>query len=111
MPDPKPSSSHRRISGGKIRPRKSIEDEPAGSPDALRYEPVPPEERKQVVKGGPVMMKTIVVKDEHGLIVSVTKIAPDARFGVGIKPQPGQVVTEFEAGSIAEDPFPGQQDV
>jgi hypothetical protein len=52
-------------------------------------------------------MKTIVVKDERGQIVSVTKIAPDAKFGVGVKPQQGQVVTELEAGSLAEDPFSG----
>ncbi len=110
MPDPKPPRSHRKLSGGKVRPHDSIEGERTETGEATRYEPVPPEERN-VTKGGAVTMKTIVVKDERGQIVSVTKIAPDAKFGVGVKPQQGQVVTELEAGSLAEDPFAEQQDV
>jgi hypothetical protein len=28
----------------------------------------------------------IVVQDENGQTVSVTRVAPDAKFGVGVKP-------------------------
>jgi hypothetical protein len=38
--------------------------------------------------------------------VSVTKVAPDAKYGVGVKPQPGQTIKEYAAGTLAEDPFP-----
>ena len=110
MPDPKPTRSHRRRSGGEVRHQNSIDDDRIESGAAAKYESVPPEERTLASKAGPTMVRTIVVKDERGQIVSVTKIAPDARFGVGVKAQTGQVVTELETGSLAEDPFAAQQD-
>ena len=50
--------------------------------------------------------KVILVHDSAGKIVSVTQVAPDARHGVGIKPNPGHTVKEFEVtGALAETPL------
>jgi hypothetical protein len=40
--------------------------------------------------------KTIVVRDENGQIVSVTHVARDTPYGVGVKPAPGHIVKEIE---------------
>jgi hypothetical protein len=47
--------------------------------------------------------KTLVVRDEKGQIVSVTHVSRDTRYGVGIKPGPGQVVKEFETSEDLRD--------
>ena len=81
--------------------------EPLASDEPERYQAVPPEDRVMVRprEGTAAVVRTIVVRDERGQLVSVTKVAPDARFGVGVKPNPGHTVTEFEAGTLAENPF------
>jgi len=67
---------------------------------------VPPNARRPVEApdGTAAVVKTIIVQDETGKIVSVTRVAPDARFGVGVKAKPGQTVREVEAGSLADAP-------
>ena len=72
-----------------------------------KYDKLPPGEGgpSQPGPGVPVIRKTIVVRDEQGQVVSITNIAPGARFGVGVKPKPGQTVTEYAAGTFTEDPF------
>ena len=88
--------------GSDFAERENDSPERAGRPET-----VPPEERKDAAQAGPIapVVHTIVVRDEKGRIVSVTRVAPDARFGVGVKPPPGHTVAEFEAGTLAEDPF------
>ena len=82
------------------------EQEPASSQEA-EYHTVPPEDHREPepTLGMASTVRTIVVRDERGQVVSVTKVPPDARFGVGVKTEPGQTMTEFEAGTLAEDPF------
>lgn len=98
--------ARRRKSGGPSA-GGFAEQEPESSEQAGRYEAVPPEERKAVEpgQGAAPVVHTIVVRDEHGRVVSVTRVAPDAKFGVGVKAPPGHTVREFEAGTLAEDPF------
>ena len=74
-----------------------------------RYLSVPPDDRRQTgsTPGTARVVRTLVVRDAAGRVVSVTKVAPDAMFGVGVKPPPGHTVTEVEAGTLAEDPFGG----
>jgi hypothetical protein len=81
--------------------------EPLASDETERYQTVPPEDRvtARPPEGTAAVVRTIVVRDEQGQLVSVTKVASDARFGVGVKPKPGHTVTEFEAGTLAENPF------
>jgi hypothetical protein len=107
MADENESEAHRMIPGGALN--QQIHDEQQALREDIKYESVPPGERKQITerKGVAGVVKTIVVHDERGQIVSVTKVAPDATFGVGVKPQPGQTVKEYEAGTLAEDPFSG----
>lgn len=102
----KPNQS-RRISGGPAQHDKATKEERGESERGTRYESVPPEDKKQrtAQQGVARVIKTIVVHDERGQIVSVTKVSPEARFGVGVKPQPGQTVKEYEAGTLAEDPL------
>ena len=109
MADEEEAEAHRMISGGALDQEKHAHDEQRALGEDIKYESVPPEERKQVAerKGVAGVVKTIVVHDERGQIVSVTKVAPDAKFGVSVKPQPGQTVKEYEAGTLAEDPFSG----
>lgn len=80
-------------------------------PPNARYDALPPEDRlpPQSGRGTAVVFKTIVVRDERGQIVSVTKVAPDARYGVAVQPEPGQTVKEYAAGTLAEEPFPRSQ--
>jgi hypothetical protein len=110
MTDKKKPSPRGRMSGGPQQDHKPTKKEERRGPErALKYESVPPEERKlgAAQEGVAGVVKTIVVHDERGQIVSVTKISPDAKFGMGVKPQAGQVVKEYEAGTLAEDPFFG----
>jgi len=111
MANEKKPTPRRRMSGGPLQHHKPTKEELRDPEQAPKYEPVPPEDRKQGAarEGVAAVVKTIVVHYERGQIVSVTKIAPDAKFGVGVKPQPGQVVKEYEAGSLFEDPFAGPQ--
>lgn len=51
-----------------------------------------------VVRGG----KTLVVHDEKGRIVSITRVSPNSPYGVGIKPGPGQVVREYETENLQD---------
>jgi len=64
---------------------------------------VPPKGRRAVPAQDDTgaVVKTIIVQDETGKIVSVTRVAPDARFGVGVKAKPGQIVREVETVSDA----------
>jgi hypothetical protein len=111
-------TAHARQSGGPwTEPARAKHETEAGAahePEAAgtppRYETVPPEERRvgQRRTNTAAVVKTIVVKDARGQVVSVTKVATDAKFGVGVKPPPGHTVTELEAGTLAEDPFPKQ---
>lgn len=108
-----PEGTHGRKSGG---PWAGGDLAGPGSPgEAARYQTVPPDERQEgsPAEGTAPVVRTLVVRDESGRVVSVTKVAPDARFGVGVKPPPGHTVTELEAGTLARDPFahnePGEQ--
>lgn len=96
-------ASGRKKSGGPVKKQHV-----ASPPDKGRDDALPPEDRpaSQSGIGIAVVAKTIVVRDERGQIVSVTKVAPDAQYGVGVKPQPGQTIMEYAAGTLAEDPFP-----
>lgn len=49
-----------------------------------------------VIRGG----KTLVVHDEKGQIISVTRVSADSPYGVGVKPGPGQIVKEYEAEDL-----------
>jgi hypothetical protein len=51
-----------------------------------------------VVRAG----KSIVVHDQTGQIVSVTRVSPDSPYGVGVKAGPGQVVKEYEAEDLQD---------
>ena len=112
MANEKERDAHRMMSGGALDQQKSIHEEQQALEEAIEYESVPPGERKDIAeqKGVASVVKTIVVHDEHGQIVSVTKVAPDAKFGVGIKPETGQTVKEYEAGTLAKEPFSGPRD-
>jgi hypothetical protein len=109
MADEKELEMHRILSGGALDQQKHAHEEQQALNEAIKYESVPPGERKHVTeqKGVASVVKTIVVHDDRGQIVSVTKVAPDAKFGVGVKPEPGQTVKEYEAGTLAADPFAG----
>lgn len=106
MSNPRKPVANRKRSGG---PWKKQDTEKSGN--TAKYEAVPPEDRKVIEssQGTASVVKTIIVHDERGQIVSITKVAPDAKFGVGVKPQPGQVVKEYAAGTLAKDPFPQLQ--
>jgi hypothetical protein len=112
MDDPNEQAGHRRRSGGPMRQAADTTEE--GAQPAVRqqparsetYESVPPEDRRiRVSRQTPGVVKTIFVRDEQGQIVSVTRVSPDAQFGVGVEPPPGHTVEEVEAGTLAEDPF------
>ncbi len=107
MSNPRKPIAGRKRSGGPLKKQDTEKSE-----NTAKYESVPPEDRKAVESSqGPAAdVKTIIVHDERGQIVSITKVAPDAKFGVGVKPQPGQVVKEYAAGTLAKDPFPQLQD-
>lgn len=102
MPNTQKPHSGRRKSAGPVKKQEAVTQ-----PEEFRYERVPPEERlpAQLGQGVAVVAKTIVVRDERGEIVSVTKVDPGAKYGVGVKPQPGQTIKEYAAGTLAEDPF------
>jgi hypothetical protein len=99
--------AHSRKSGGPWAGRDFGGQEEETSDQSGSYEAVPPEERRVATSSGTTapVVRTIVVRDEQGRVVSVTKVAPDAKFGVGVEAPPGHTVTEFEAGTLAEDPF------
>lgn len=101
---PDPATRGRR-SGGPWASGDFGESVGPESPD--RYLSVPPDDRRQTgtTPGTARVVRTLVVRDAAGRVVSVTKVAPDAMFGVGVKPPPGHTVTEVEAGTLAEDPF------
>jgi hypothetical protein len=113
MDDPNEQTGHRRKSGGPLRQAADTTEEEAQAAPRARaarpetYESVPPEDRR--IRGRsrqtPAVVKTIFVRDEQGQIVSVTRVSPDAQFGVGVEPPPGHTVEEVEAGTLAEDPF------
>jgi hypothetical protein len=107
MTHPEEPATRGRKSGGPWAAPGRAAQEPPSSEEAAGYQSVPPEERvaAEPSAGTAAVVRTIVVRDERGRLVSVTKIAPDAKFGVGVKPQPGHTATEFEAGTLAEDPF------
>lgn len=94
--------SGRKKSGGPARKREA-----PPRPREAKYDSLPREDRlpPQSGPGVAAVFKTIVVRDERGQIVSVTKVAPDAKYGVGVQTQPGQTVKEYAAGTLAEDPF------
>jgi len=97
------SKQRGRKSGGHFR-APVIKQQPADLHKC--YQSVPPEERRELPGGGvPTVVKTIIVHDERGKVVSVTRVAPDAKFGVGVRPNPGHTVKEVEAGDLAADPF------
>jgi len=101
-----------RKSGGPWAGDDSAGKEAESLEQAGPYQTMPPEERQDAGPRGTTapVVQTIVVRDERGRVVSVTKVAPGAKFGVGVKAPPGHTVTEIEAGTLAEDPFaaPGQ---
>jgi hypothetical protein len=109
MTESQSPSGHRRMSGGPWQNQDQGHYPPDHQEEPAAYERLPPEERQHgsSVEGVANVVKTIVVHDERGQIISVTKVAPDAQFGVGVKPRLGQVVKEYEAGTLAEDPFSG----
>jgi hypothetical protein len=98
-----------RKSGGPWVDAGAAQQEAVPADAAANYERVPPEELREPQFGQdtPTLVKTLVVRDAQGQIVSVTKVAPNAKFGVGVKLQPGHTVKEFEAGSLAGDPVDG----
>ncbi len=101
---PNPASRGRK-SGG---PSQGRDFNPQDGPEPNGpYLTVPPEDRKDTgaTPGVARAVRALVVRDAAGRIVSVTKVAPDAKFGVGVKPPPGHTVTEVDAGTLAEDPF------
>jgi hypothetical protein len=107
MAEQQEPAAHQLISGGPLEPEKHPHQEQTALREDIKYESVPPGDRKPVAdqQGVAAVVKTIIVHDERGQIISVTKVAPDAKFGVGVKPQPGQIVKEYEAGTLALDPF------
>jgi hypothetical protein len=110
MTYPGESAAHARESAGPWKDPGAAGQEPAlRDAETARFEAVPPEERKEAGSRGLVapVVRMIVVQDENGQTVSVTRVAPDAKFGVGVKPPPGHTVKEYEAGTLAEDPFGG----
>jgi|SRR6516162_3856379 len=110
MTYPGESAGHARESAGPWKDPGAAGQEPtARDAEIARFEAVPPEERKEAGSRGLVapVVRMIVVQDESGQTVSVTKVAPDAKFGVGVQPPPGYTVKEYEAGTLAEDPFGG----
>lgn len=98
-----------RKSGGPWSDRHISPQERATTDEVANYQAVPPEEQLQARSGEdrPTLVKTLIVRDGQGQVVSVTKVAPDAKFGVGVKLKPGHTVKEFEAGSLARDPVGG----
>jgi hypothetical protein len=95
-----------RKSGGRVVEPPEPHRQPAAQPEAATYQTVPPEEQRETPPHGlPRPRRVILVHDERGQVVSVTKVAPDAKFGVGVKPNPGHTVKELEAGDLPEDPF------
>jgi len=98
---------HGRKSGGQRVEHDVPKQNSASSEEVTNYQTAPPEEQRlpRSPEGLPGLVKTIIVHDEQGQVVSVTKVAPDAKFGVGVKLKPGHTVKEFEAGSLASDPF------
>lgn len=108
MTSAKEPAGHRRRSAGRRKETDHGQGPDADEGSQVKYETVPPEERKPVKRGrdgGAGVVKTIVVRDEQGRLVSVTRVAPDSTFGVGVKAPPGHTVEEVEAGSLADDPF------
>jgi hypothetical protein len=102
-PVQKPQS---KKSGGKHKASASTPTDENKSSNPL--ENLPPE--FSVIRGG----KTLVVHDEKGQILSVTRVSADSPYRVGVKPGPGQTVKEYEAedlhdalepsGAAPEDP-------
>jgi hypothetical protein len=46
--------------------------------------------------------KVLVVQDQNGRLVSVTRVPADSRYGVGVKPGPGHVMKEYEAEDLRD---------
>ena len=66
---------------------------------------VPPAAQQPRAEAG--MRKMIIVHDASGKIVSVTRVAPGARHGVGVVPNPGHTVKEVDVPAGAEELRPG----
>jgi hypothetical protein len=49
-----------------------------------------------VVRSG----RALVVHDQNGQLVSITRVPAGSRYGVGVKPGPGHVMKEFEAEDL-----------
>ena len=96
----------RKHSGG---PAKKLEVNDSQREPKYDVLPLEDHESSNPGRGVAAITKTIVVRDERGQVVSVTKVASDARFGVGVKPKPGQTVKEYAEGRFDEDPFLRQQ--
>lgn len=96
----------RKHSGGPVEKREVNDSQREPKYDVL---PLEDREPSHPGRGVAAITKTIVVRDERGQVVSVTKVAPDAKFGVGVKPKPGQTVKEYAEGKFDEDPFLQQQ--
>src|SRR5947209_9698035 len=100
MTSAKEQPGHRRRSAGRRKETDHGQRPDPGEGSEVKYETVPPEERKPTKRGrngGAGVVKTIVVRDENGRLVSVTRVAPDSTFGVGVKAPTGHTVEEVEA--------------
>lgn len=93
--------------GGK---RRNKPDSASGKKPTRTDVPGPepePNENDAVQLGGPARRtadagKILIVHDEKGNIVTVTRPTPGARSGVSIELQPGHAVIELEGTSVSE---------
>jgi hypothetical protein len=89
---------HSKKPGGKLKVRADV-------PAEANFEE---RESKPPLKNVPAEFgivrpgKNIVVHDDKGQLVSVTRVSSGSPYGVGVKPGPGHVMKEYDAEDLRD---------